>query len=263
MTARQQTSEQPRIITANTVAHRRGRTDARGYVYLLQNEAFKEGWVKIGKSRRSGHERAAELNAAAGTGIPKRHRCLFEVETLDCDRAELAVFERLELERQGQQEFFVVDIILAEQVIREECSRVTKEVTREVDEANARRIEELKEKRARSAQLDSTAARPQSVVSTHPARQQSRVASASRAGTEVRRPPAASSAQRKPPGQWITPDQAAAAWTARSAAQAKQRAKAAELQPLAPAPTNATNPHPEFKWIVVLIAVLGVVAMTL
>lgn len=263
MTGEQQTSEPTCITAADPAAHRRGRTDARGYVYLLQNEAFKEGWVKIGKSRRSGHARAAELNAAAGTGIPKRHRCLFEVETLDCDRAELAVFERLKLERQGQQEFFVVDVTLAEQVIREECSRVTKEVTREIDEANARRIEELKEKRARSARLDSTAARPQSVASTPPAHQQSRVASASRARTEARRPAAVSPASGKPAGQWITPDQAAAAWMARSAAQARQRAKAEEIQPLAPAPSKATNPHPEFKWIVVLIAVLGVVAMTL
>ncbi len=36
-----------------------------GYVYILTNPSFREGWVKIGKTRRPVNVRSAELDNAA------------------------------------------------------------------------------------------------------------------------------------------------------------------------------------------------------
>lgn len=235
-----------------TTGEPRGRQDARGYIYLLLNDAFKDGWVKIGKTRRSGRARADEMNAAARTGLPKLHRCVLEVETLDCDRAETAVFARLAPYRQGQQEFFVVEISLAEQVIREECSKVTHEITRQVDEANARRARELKEQReaARRPTPKPTPPQPASRPSIPTAR------------AVPPKPPSPPSDPRIS-GQWVTPEQAAAAWAARRAAHANRaRRDAAVGLRVAEAPAPK-NPHPEFKWILLLIAIVSLIAISL
>src|SRR5688572_20286223 len=66
-----------------------------GVVYILSNDGFKEGYYKIGCSRRSGHARAFSLNADANTGTPGSFKCVFEQRTVDCGRAERLVFERL------------------------------------------------------------------------------------------------------------------------------------------------------------------------
>lgn len=246
----------------------RGRRDARGYIYLLQNEAFKDGWVKIGKSRRSGEVRAEELNAEAGTGIPKFHRCVFQVETLDCDRAEVAVFERLKSHRQGSQEFFIVETSYAEQVIREECSRITHEVTREVDEANASRARELRQQRA--AALRDAAVEHKQPSNAAPARKLGKhhqvvldgIARANRTKSRSTGspPPAA-----RPHDQWVTPEQVAAAWSARNSALQNLRKRTFDEQcpPSAPAPEPKRIVHPEFKWIVLLTALLFVVAISI
>lgn len=243
----------------------RGRTDARGYVYLLQNEAFKDGWVKIGKSRRSGRQRADELNAAAGTGIPKLHKFIFEVETLDCDRAERAVFERLRLERQGAQEFFIVDIALAEQVIREECSKVTCEIAREVDEANALRAQELRQQRDAALRREQLARVPKSAPTTDP--QRTHQATPGRDDTQRRRPsrPTPPPSAMKPAGQWVTPDQVATAWASRNAAIIEQARRDADHRstPSEPRVPLAEESQPEFKWLVVLIVLTLAIALTI
>lgn len=113
----------------NQFRSRRPFADARdqnygacGVVYILKNEAFKEGWIKIGQSQHSGHVRARDMNRKATTGIPKHHVCIFECKTLDCGRAEKAVFAALKDQRKGQQEFFEVDFELAKTTIFRECA---------------------------------------------------------------------------------------------------------------------------------------------
>ena len=111
--------------------HRRQFTDTcdqndgiEGVVYILKNEAFKETWVKIGQSRYSGDVRARDMNREASTGIPKHHVCVFECKTLDCGRAEKAVFTALKGERRGRQEYFEVDLEAAKLIILRECARI-------------------------------------------------------------------------------------------------------------------------------------------
>jgi hypothetical protein len=94
-----------------------------GVVYILANDALRDGIYKIGQSTRSGAHRARDFNITAGTGTPKLFRCIFEVRTLDCGRAEKAVHERLDANRLTKQEFFSVELEHAKQVIIEECAR--------------------------------------------------------------------------------------------------------------------------------------------
>jgi len=97
-----------------------------GVVYILSNDGFKEGYYKIGCSRRSGHARAFSLNADANTGTPGSFKCVFEERTVDCGRAERLVFERLREHRRGKfgQEFFKVELDLARQTILSVCADV-------------------------------------------------------------------------------------------------------------------------------------------
>lgn len=257
-----------RTFRREASSQRRGRIDdARGYIYLLRNDAFQVGWVKIGKTSRSGRERADDLNREAGTGYPGRYQCIFEVETLDRHRAEKAVFGRLKAYRQGQQELFIVEMAFAEQVIREECSRLNHETLRQVDEANAERARELRDQREAAAKRAAAIA-PAKNSPSQPAPPDHQ---ATRDGMEQAKKPAESPKPNAPSpdprisGKWVTPDQAAAAWAARRTAQADRANRDAFLPPReanSPAP-RATNPYPEFKWILVLIAALGIVVLTL
>jgi hypothetical protein len=97
-----------------------------GVVYILSNDGFKEGYYKIGCSRRSGYARAFSLNADANTGTPGSFKCVFEQRTVDCGRAERLVFERLRKHRRGKfgQEFFEVELDLARQTILSVCADV-------------------------------------------------------------------------------------------------------------------------------------------
>jgi hypothetical protein len=97
-----------------------------GVVYILSNDGFKEGYYKIGCSRRSGHARAFSLNADANTGTPGSFKCVFEERTVDCGQAERLVFERLREHRRGKfgQEFFEVEFDLARQTITSVCAHV-------------------------------------------------------------------------------------------------------------------------------------------
>ena len=93
-----------------------------GVVYVLHNEAMREGVYKIGQSTRSGQARAHDLNRTVGTETPKLFKCIFEMNTVDCGRAEKAVHFRLSAHRMTKQEYFDVDIELAKTVIIEECN---------------------------------------------------------------------------------------------------------------------------------------------
>jgi len=97
-----------------------------GVVYILENDGLRSGWVKIGCSSRSGFVRAAELNADANTGTPGVFRCVFEMPTVDCGRAERQVFKELSSHRRGKwgQEFFEVEVAHAKAVIRRVCAAI-------------------------------------------------------------------------------------------------------------------------------------------
>lgn len=97
-----------------------------GVVYILGNDGFRDGYYKIGCSRRSGHARAFDLNIDASTGTPGTFRCIFEQRTVDCGRAERMVFDRLRANRRGKwgQEFFEVELGLACQTILAVCAEV-------------------------------------------------------------------------------------------------------------------------------------------
>jgi hypothetical protein len=97
-----------------------------GVVYILSNDGFRDGYYKIGCTRRSGRARAFDLNVDANTGTPGSFRCVFEQRTVDCGRAERLVFERLGQYRRGKpgQEFFEVGLDLARQTISSVCTEV-------------------------------------------------------------------------------------------------------------------------------------------
>lgn len=99
---------------------------AAGVVYILENDGLRVGWVKIGCSTRSGHARAKDLNADANTGTPGSFRCIYQVRTRDCGRAESRVFRELAHHRRGKrgQEFFEVDLAHAQEVITRVCAEV-------------------------------------------------------------------------------------------------------------------------------------------
>ena len=82
-----------------------------GVVYILHNEAMRPGIYKIGQSTRSGNARANDLNRTVGTETPKLFKCVFEVETVDCGRAEKAVHLRLQAHRMTRQEYFEVSSV--------------------------------------------------------------------------------------------------------------------------------------------------------
>jgi hypothetical protein len=94
-----------------------------GVVYILANEALREGVYKIGQSTRSGHARAQELNAEGRTGMPSLYRCVFEVRVDDCGRAEKLVHMQLYASRMNK-EFFRVDLAQAKLLIERVCRQV-------------------------------------------------------------------------------------------------------------------------------------------
>ncbi len=100
-----------------------------GVVYVLANDGLREGWFKIGCSRRSGAARAFDLNVDAGTGTPGSYRCIFECRTLNCGLAEQRVFAHLSKQRRGKwgQEFFEVSLEHAKATIESACAEVDEE----------------------------------------------------------------------------------------------------------------------------------------
>jgi hypothetical protein len=68
----------------------------QGWIYVLVNSSI-PGLVKVGRTNRSAHERAAELSAATGVATP--FVLAFEQEFTDCEAAEHDVHS--ELDRRG------------------------------------------------------------------------------------------------------------------------------------------------------------------
>jgi len=114
-----------------------------GVVYILVNEALKDGIYKIGQSTRSGRARASELNSEGKTGMPKMYRCVYEVSTCDCGRAEKMVHARLSRGRLTKQEFFRVDLEEAKRTIHEVIAELERRPVEDI--RPVRRFSSMKE----------------------------------------------------------------------------------------------------------------------
>lgn len=100
-----------------------------GHVYILTNEAFRERYVKIGKTTRDPKTRADELSNH--TGVPMAFEVAFSVETSDCHTLEKIVHERLAEKRINQRrEFFEVEL--------QEAVTLLAQLAREIDAPQAR-----------------------------------------------------------------------------------------------------------------------------
>lgn len=102
-----------------------------GVVYILGNSAYRETVVKIGKSSRSGAERAAELSRA--TGVPLAFKVLYEEAVSDCARAEKLVHERLlNFRMNRRREFFDVPPHEAFRAVFDACLQINSEFLQEL-----------------------------------------------------------------------------------------------------------------------------------
>lgn len=80
-----------------------------GYVYVLSNESM-PGIVKIGRSKRSGSNRATELYKN-NTGVATPFKLEFELLCEDMNEAEAIMHERLQNHRvNGNREFFRIEL---------------------------------------------------------------------------------------------------------------------------------------------------------
>lgn len=154
-----------------------------GVVYILRNEAFKENWLKIGQSTRSGQKRAEEINREAGTGLPKHHFCVFEHQTTDCGKAEKAIHKRLASYRKGKQEYFEVDITLAKEVIVQECARFNIAAQQQAEKESLRRKVEAEEQAANRLEIQ----RQEKILQAQRAQQEQNRADSERAENLLKR----------------------------------------------------------------------------
>lgn len=80
-----------------------------GWLYMLQNPAFKDSLLKVGKTTRFPTERAEELGGA--TGVPEGFRLVHYVHVGDCHEAEKYVHRLLAPSRYREgREFFEAPI---------------------------------------------------------------------------------------------------------------------------------------------------------
>jgi T5orf172 domain len=95
-----------------------------GVVYILENPAL-NNLLKIGQTTYNGAYRASQLNSDAKTGMPAEYKCVFEIETIDCGRAEKEVHNLLEKYRRGKykQEFFNVSLDKAISCVQNVCNK--------------------------------------------------------------------------------------------------------------------------------------------
>jgi hypothetical protein len=99
---------------------------AAGRIYILKNDSYRANILKIGKTVRSAEHRAKELSNL--TAVARPFRVVFEIETIDCDRAEALIFEKLADHRYaGNREFFDVPFEKAAQVVMNVAASIANE----------------------------------------------------------------------------------------------------------------------------------------
>jgi hypothetical protein len=101
-----------------------------GAIYILGNPGLKDGYYKIGSTRRSGWSKAMELNRDLNNAIPGAFECVFELHTRDSGRALDMIDKELEYCRRGRkdQDYFELDLERAKQAIVSACQEVDRQV---------------------------------------------------------------------------------------------------------------------------------------
>lgn len=89
-----------------------------GFIYILRNESFKPGILKIGMTSRSPIERSKELSKP--TGIPSKFEVVHVEFVNNFKRAEKLIHEALK-EFHYNKEFFKVDVSFAINTVRRIC----------------------------------------------------------------------------------------------------------------------------------------------
>ncbi|BCG47082.1 hypothetical protein GEOBRER4_n1904 [Citrifermentans bremense] len=85
-----------------------GRTEKRGYVYILVNPSF-TGFVKIGKTIHEPEVRARQLSAVSG--VPAPYAVAWDVLVNDCDHVERLIHQHLaETRSRRDREFFATPL---------------------------------------------------------------------------------------------------------------------------------------------------------
>ena len=91
--------------------------DPAGYIYILSNPHYAH-LLKIGKTKRSVEERAAELSSV--TGVPGEFQVLWKAHIADCDTAEKLIHAELDVYRIDG-EFFSIELSDAVEVLKRIC----------------------------------------------------------------------------------------------------------------------------------------------
>ncbi len=88
-------------------------------IYVLENSSLRNGFCKIGITRRTGWGKAMELNRDASNIIPGTFECVFEVRARDSGAALEEVYSELQYCRRGKkdQNFFEVERDRVEQAL--------------------------------------------------------------------------------------------------------------------------------------------------
>ncbi len=83
-----------------------------GSIYVLQNDALRNGLYKIGITRRSGTAKAMELNRDLQHIIPGHYECVFEIHSKNCSLAYEQLLQHFRQFKQGkrQNEFYQLDL---------------------------------------------------------------------------------------------------------------------------------------------------------
>ncbi|MFY9288098.1 MAG: GIY-YIG nuclease family protein [Alphaproteobacteria bacterium] len=99
-----------------------------GYIYIIKKSSYTQSYFKIGSSRYTGQERAAQINDFSSSVI-KKFFCIYELRTTDYIKAWKRIAQKLEAFRIGKrsQEYFHIDLDKAKAIIIEECHQVDKE----------------------------------------------------------------------------------------------------------------------------------------
>ena len=100
------------IIQSSAIDRRRREHKHVGWLYVMHNPAYREPWLKIGKSSRPPNVRARELGSA--TGVPEEFHTLHFVHVRDRHEAEKQVHAVLAKYRKSPgKEFFDVPLPVA------------------------------------------------------------------------------------------------------------------------------------------------------
>ncbi len=131
------------------------RTDDEGFVYILSNPAYKNNFVKIGKTSVSPRSRASELST---TGVPTPFSVEYYCKAKDYHRLEKRVHQYLQKERVSpKKEFFEITIdraIFAIQelgkndILHEEIAAEKRKEMEELVRQRRKEIDEYQRKKA-------------------------------------------------------------------------------------------------------------------